>query len=172
MPTPHRLSARRPVTVMPPAGERLRPAAHRLFNLRPHVRMDSHVVWHHCAVNVGEDCPVFDGLYEFCQLSAGGSVGACQLAASATASPRLCPTLVVPRWLVCTCALWRPLTVRKTPNHPLPRHLRRNLACSWCREAQQQAGRHCHQLGGRAAPRQEERGVGLLLRQRHCPGHP
>ncbi|KAG5863237.1 hypothetical protein JTB14_021533 [Gonioctena quinquepunctata] len=23
--------------------------------------------------NVGEDCPVFDGLYEFCQLSAGGS---------------------------------------------------------------------------------------------------
>ena len=28
------------------------------------------------AVNVGEDCPVFDGLYEFCQLSAGGSVAA------------------------------------------------------------------------------------------------
>lgn len=27
------------------------------------------------AVNVGEDCPVFDGLYEFCQLSAGGSAG-------------------------------------------------------------------------------------------------
>lgn len=26
------------------------------------------------AVNVGEDCPVFDGLYEFCQLSGGGSV--------------------------------------------------------------------------------------------------
>ncbi len=26
-------------------------------------------------VNVGEDCPVFDGMYEFCQLSAGGSVG-------------------------------------------------------------------------------------------------
>lgn len=26
--------------------------------------------------NVGEDCPVFDGLYEFCQLSAGGSVAA------------------------------------------------------------------------------------------------
>uniref|UniRef100_UPI00358E380C histone deacetylase 2-like n=1 Tax=Myxine glutinosa TaxID=7769 RepID=UPI00358E380C len=25
--------------------------------------------------NVGEDCPVFDGLYEFCQLSTGGSVG-------------------------------------------------------------------------------------------------
>eukprot|EP01012_Entosiphon_sulcatum_P048888 TRINITY_DN67450_c0_g1_i1.p1 TRINITY_DN67450_c0_g1~~TRINITY_DN67450_c0_g1_i1.p1 ORF type:complete len:428 (-),score=106.35 TRINITY_DN67450_c0_g1_i1:89-1372(-) len=25
--------------------------------------------------NVGEDCPVFDGLWEFCQLSAGGSIG-------------------------------------------------------------------------------------------------
>ena len=27
-----------------------------------------------CRFNVGEDCPVFDGLYEFCQLSSGGSV--------------------------------------------------------------------------------------------------
>uniref|UniRef100_A0A6P7G3M8 Histone deacetylase n=1 Tax=Diabrotica virgifera virgifera TaxID=50390 RepID=A0A6P7G3M8_DIAVI len=26
--------------------------------------------------NVGEDCPAFDGLYEFCQISAGGSVAA------------------------------------------------------------------------------------------------
>ena len=25
--------------------------------------------------NVGEDCPVFDGLYEFCQMSASGSIG-------------------------------------------------------------------------------------------------
>lgn len=24
--------------------------------------------------NVGEDCPVFDGLYEYCQISAGGSI--------------------------------------------------------------------------------------------------
>ena len=24
---------------------------------------------------MGEDCPVFDGMYEFCQLSAGGSIG-------------------------------------------------------------------------------------------------
>lgn len=29
----------------------------------------------HFSVNVGEDCPVFDGLFEFCQLSAGGSAG-------------------------------------------------------------------------------------------------
>lgn len=26
--------------------------------------------------NVGEDCPVFDGLFGFCQASAGGSIGA------------------------------------------------------------------------------------------------
>ncbi|KAI8989418.1 hypothetical protein BDB01DRAFT_842131 [Pilobolus umbonatus] len=26
--------------------------------------------------NVGEDCPVFDGLFEFCSISAGGSIGA------------------------------------------------------------------------------------------------
>lgn len=25
-------------------------------------------------VNVGEDCPVFDGLFEYCQVSAGGSI--------------------------------------------------------------------------------------------------
>ena len=25
--------------------------------------------------NVGEDCPVFDGLFEFCQVSASGSIG-------------------------------------------------------------------------------------------------
>lgn len=25
--------------------------------------------------NVGEDCPVFDGLFEFCQISASGSIG-------------------------------------------------------------------------------------------------
>merc|ERR1712127_603434 len=35
--------------------------------------------------NVGEDCPVFDGLYEFCQLSSGGSVaGAVKLNKQAT----------------------------------------------------------------------------------------
>ncbi|RUP07402.1 histone deacetylase RpdA, partial [Jimgerdemannia flammicorona] len=27
-------------------------------------------------VNVGEDCPVFEGLFEFCSISAGGSIGA------------------------------------------------------------------------------------------------
>lgn len=28
------------------------------------------------ADNVGDDCPVFDGLFEFCSISAGGSMGA------------------------------------------------------------------------------------------------
>ena len=31
------------------------------------------LIW--VSVNVGEDCPLFDGLYEFCQLSSGGSIG-------------------------------------------------------------------------------------------------
>lgn len=35
---------------------------------------------HMTRFNVGEDCPVFDGLYEFCQLSSGGSIaGAAKL---------------------------------------------------------------------------------------------
>ncbi len=25
--------------------------------------------------NVGDDCPVFDGLFEYCSISAGGSIG-------------------------------------------------------------------------------------------------
>jgi histone deacetylase 1/2 len=28
-----------------------------------------------CVVNLGDDCPVWEGIYEFCALSAGGSVG-------------------------------------------------------------------------------------------------
>ena len=27
--------------------------------------------------NVGEDCPVFDGLFEFCQMYTSGSIGNC-----------------------------------------------------------------------------------------------
>jgi len=27
------------------------------------------------SVNVGDDCPVFDGLFEYCSISAGGSMG-------------------------------------------------------------------------------------------------
>lgn len=29
--------------------------------------------------NVGDDCPVFDGLFEYCSISAGGSMGKCNL---------------------------------------------------------------------------------------------
>lgn len=25
--------------------------------------------------NVGDDCPIFDGLFEYCSISAGGSMG-------------------------------------------------------------------------------------------------
>lgn len=28
-----------------------------------------------CPDNVGDDCPVFDGLFEYCSISAGGSMG-------------------------------------------------------------------------------------------------
>ena len=27
--------------------------------------------------NVGDDCPVFDGLFDYCSISAGGSMGTC-----------------------------------------------------------------------------------------------
>lgn len=27
------------------------------------------------ADNVGDDCPIFDGLFEYCSISAGGSMG-------------------------------------------------------------------------------------------------
>ncbi|KGG51611.1 histone deacetylase [Mitosporidium daphniae] len=30
----------------------------------------------HFLVNVGEDCPVFEGVYDYCQISAGGSIAA------------------------------------------------------------------------------------------------
>lgn len=31
--------------------------------------------------NVGDDCPVFDGLFDYCAISAGGSMGTCSSAA-------------------------------------------------------------------------------------------
>lgn len=47
--------------------------------------------------NVGEDCPIFDGLWEFCQLSAGGSLCACWvyclLVSCSRPSPPLTPSL-------------------------------------------------------------------------------
>lgn len=29
----------------------------------------------HVKDNVGDDCPVFDGLFDYCSISAGGSMG-------------------------------------------------------------------------------------------------
>ena len=52
-----------------------------------------------CVVNVGEDCPVFDGLYEFCQLSTGGSIG-----------------IITPPFVHCVYARIRARIVRKNSN--------------------------------------------------------
>ena len=41
-------------------------------------------------VNVGEDCPVFDGMYEFCQLSAGGSIGNVIISSNCLSYPLAC----------------------------------------------------------------------------------
>ena len=46
-------------------------------------------------VNVGEDCPVFDGMYEFCQLSAGGSIGMCVNQCNMKSPHSICPMFVV-----------------------------------------------------------------------------
>lgn len=37
--------------------------------------MDQHNYTQLQRFNVGEDCPVFDGLFEFCQLYTSGSIG-------------------------------------------------------------------------------------------------
>ena len=42
--------------------------------IRPDVR-DTCLHWSHYAVLTGEDNPAFDGLFEFCSISAGGSLG-------------------------------------------------------------------------------------------------
>ena len=64
------------------------------------LRYDLLLLASHNAVNVGEDCPVFDGLFEFCQISASGSIGArpmrtrggcrCPFLGDPSASLRLC----------------------------------------------------------------------------------
>ncbi|XP_077220334.1 histone deacetylase 6-like [Tasmannia lanceolata] len=47
-----------------------------LSSVTPETQHDSSHVRHLKRFNVGEDCPVFDGLFGFCQASAGGSIGA------------------------------------------------------------------------------------------------
>ncbi len=37
--------------------------------------MEKQVAYRSLAVNVGEDCPVFEGMFNFFQISTGGSVG-------------------------------------------------------------------------------------------------
>lgn len=40
-----------------------------------HWHYGAHEISFSCLVNVGEDCPVFDGIFELCSISAGGSIG-------------------------------------------------------------------------------------------------
>ncbi|MCL7031205.1 hypothetical protein MKW94_011702 [Papaver nudicaule] len=47
-----------------------------LSSVSPELQHDHTHSRHLKRFNVGEDCPVFDGLFEFCQASAGGSMGA------------------------------------------------------------------------------------------------
>ncbi|KAK3228013.1 hypothetical protein Dsin_007875 [Dipteronia sinensis] len=47
-----------------------------LASVSPESTGDPSVTRHLKRFNVGEDCPVFDGLFGFCQASAGGSLGA------------------------------------------------------------------------------------------------
>lgn len=93
-------------------------------------------------VNVGEDCPVFDGLFDFCQLSAGGSVG---------------------KFLNCNSKIYRfciiPSAVLADFEFPL------FLSSSRCSEVEQAGDGHRNQLGRRSASRQEVGGLGVLLRQ-------
>lgn len=47
-----------------------------LASVSPETLSDHSFSRHLKRFNVGEDCPVFDGLFGFCQASAGGSIGA------------------------------------------------------------------------------------------------
>ncbi|KAJ8630203.1 hypothetical protein MRB53_023526 [Persea americana] len=48
-----------------------------LASVTPQMQTDAATHGRHLKrFNVGEDCPVFDGLFNFCQASAGGSIGA------------------------------------------------------------------------------------------------
>ena len=69
-----------------------------------------------CRFNVGEDCPVFDGLYEFCQLSSGGSVAS---AVKLNKQVRICKSVSCPEfrssyllsrsWKLTSVGTWLPI---------------------------------------------------------------
>lgn len=46
-----------------------------LFNLFPFVRADTRNSLDRILGLTGEDCPAFEGVFEFCTISAGGSIG-------------------------------------------------------------------------------------------------
>ena len=94
--------------------------------------------------NVGEDSPVFDGLYNFCQASSGGSIGGAVKLNKGQSDVSI-------NW----CA----------PSVP-PAVTRGKLTCPWPNSI------GAPRQGGGAAPRQEVRGERLLLRERHRPRDP
>jgi hypothetical protein len=115
--------------------------------------------------NVGEDCPVFDGLFQFCQTYAGGSVGgAVRLNRKENeavinwsgglhhAKARAAPRSAAPR-------------ARTAQRRAARAHLLRGGSC------QSENSPAAAPPVPRRAPA-EDRGVRLLLRQRHCAGHP
>lgn len=84
---------------------------------------------------------------------------------SSASSPEGAPSVrIICFPLYCYCAIASP------GNHIKIWYKQRvdpSLCCSWCGEVEQAADRHRHQLGRRPAPRQEVRGLWVLLRQRH-----
>lgn len=83
---------------------------------------------------MGEDNPTFEGLFEFCSISAGGSIGA-----SINHISHIFVTYI-------SATSKRRFTTNSF-----------------------RGGRHCDQLGWRASPRQEARGLRVLLCKRHRP---
>lgn len=102
--------------------------------------------------NVGEytDCPVFDGLIDFCKLYTGCSIGTHRRETDGgyLSEHRRGSLTVAAAVVVALCASRR------------------------CPEAEPQGDGHRRELVRRSAPRQEGRGLGLLLHQRHRAGHP
>jgi len=123
-------------------------------------------------VNVGEDCPVFEGLYEFCQISAGGSIGL----------PFSSPFSHLPiSHLFSSLFSLSSLFSSSPPLSSLSLSFSLSFlslffffffACSWCHQAEPGERRHRCQLGRWSPSCQEVRGLWFLLCQRHCPRHP
>lgn len=99
------------------------------------------------ADNFGEtsdtDCPVFDGIFDFCQIYAGASLGQ------------------------------RVIFIDNFPASDLTIcGSRQSSTCRRCQQTQLWLVRYCYQLGWRTPPRQESWWIGFLLRERHSARYP